>query len=188
MLSKLQSRQKGFTLIELMIVVAIIGILAAVAIPAFMRYMNKAKSSEAEQMVKKVHDGAISYYHNPPQTSFGTPAKGFPITQALTPTAACCQPGVQEKCPADAAEAAEWAASNTWKSLNFSMDSPHYYQYEFLDNDPAGELTGSPLFVAGAEGDLDCDGVTGRFEMGAEVTADGDLKSSSAIRRTNENE
>ena len=46
--------QKGFTLIELMIVVAIIGILAAIAIPNFMRFQAKSKQSEA-----KMNLGAI---------------------------------------------------------------------------------------------------------------------------------
>jgi len=50
-----KNSQKGFTLIELMIVVVIIGILAALAIPRFMRATTKSKQSEAKQILKQVY-------------------------------------------------------------------------------------------------------------------------------------
>src|SRR5438445_4138460 len=57
-----QWKQKGFTLIELMIVVAIIGILAAVAIPAFLDYMKKSKSSEASLNLNKIGKNLQTYF------------------------------------------------------------------------------------------------------------------------------
>ena len=62
MLSKFHKRnKKGFTLIELMIVVVIIGILAALAIPRFMRSTTKAKQSEAKQLLKQIYTMQRAY-------------------------------------------------------------------------------------------------------------------------------
>ncbi len=54
--------KKGFTLIELMIVVAIIGILAAVAIPAYSNYTKRAKASEITNAMGAVGSAMIEYY------------------------------------------------------------------------------------------------------------------------------
>ena len=53
--------KKGFTLIELMIVVAIIGILAAIAIPNFLRFQAKSKQSEAKGNLAGIFTGQTAY-------------------------------------------------------------------------------------------------------------------------------
>ena len=55
-------REKGFTLIELMIVVAIIGILAAIAIPQFSAYRKKAFNSAAESDLRNLMTAEEAYY------------------------------------------------------------------------------------------------------------------------------
>ncbi len=59
---KIRNQRKGFTLIELMIVVAIIGILAAIAIPNFLRFQLKAKSSEGKTNLAAIRTAEQSYY------------------------------------------------------------------------------------------------------------------------------
>jgi prepilin-type N-terminal cleavage/methylation domain-containing protein len=62
MLSKINRKRSGFTLIELMIVVAIIGILAAIAIPQFKSYRQKAYDRQALTQLKQLATAMEAYY------------------------------------------------------------------------------------------------------------------------------
>jgi len=68
MLQKLRGNTKGFTLIELMIVIAIIGILAAIAIPNFIAYRNKSFCSKAESDANNTAGDIAAYYSVPTRT------------------------------------------------------------------------------------------------------------------------
>ena len=56
------SSKKGFTLIELMIVVAIIGILAAIAIPNFMRFQARSRTTEARTNLGAIYTGQVAFF------------------------------------------------------------------------------------------------------------------------------
>src|SRR5215471_10273434 len=110
-------RKRGFTLIELMIVVAIIGILAAIAIPNFIRFQARSKQSEAKANLKSLFTAQRSYFQEKDmyvnyintigfaperanryyylQGTGGTPACTSQARTAVTPTITQSDCGVQ---------------------------------------------------------------------------------------------
>jgi len=87
-------KQKGFSLIELLIVVAIILIIAAIAIPNLMRARMSANDSSAAASVRTINTAEIAYFSAYPTT-------GFPTTLALLGGAAPCTPSPATGCLID---------------------------------------------------------------------------------------
>ena len=87
-LKKLNRNQKGFTLIELMIVIAIIGILAAIAIPNYISYRDKSFCSATESDAQSIASGLADYFAIPSNQTYTQKAAGqtavtFPGSQTI---------------------------------------------------------------------------------------------------------
>ena len=159
MLAKFRNRgASGFTLIELMIVVAIIGILAAVAIPAFIKYIRKSKTVEATEGLDKVNTGAKQYFTTDHyDTSVGNLLpKAFPGGDGPTPSTTCCSDPSGAKCTPNPS----YWNSDTWRVLHFQLTDPHYFQWQFAGGTGTG--TGAS-YRSDAYGDLDCDGTSSDY-------------------------
>lgn len=180
----LKKGAKGFTLIELMIVVAIIGILAAVAIPAFMKYIRRSKTSEATMNIRKLFDSSVSYYTAEFAARDGSILeRQFPnsINGDGTPAdwaAQTCNGGDSQKYQ----PAANTWDDATWQALNFAVDDPHYYRYDY-DSDGLGS---DSQFTARANGDLNCDGNLSTFERIGNVDDENNVNGGAGVFSSNE--
>jgi type IV pilus assembly protein PilA len=174
--------QQGFTLIELMIVVAILGILAAVAIPAFMKYIRRAKTSEATMNVRKLFDSTVAYYEAEHADSAGAiQAKTFPAAQAWTPARGTCAGSTGQKCAATPS----WWQTAVWQQLNFSVDDPHYFSYATALAVGTGAAA-ADRYDLQAAGDLNNDGKFSLFQRSAIINSDFSVGGGSGLYTVNE--
>ena len=164
---RLIRKRDGFTLIELMIVVAIIGILAAIAIPAFMSYMRRAKTSEASNNLKNLFQSAASYYSNETWGTQGVQRGNTVATSFCTVTTGTTGNTADTgKTQLDF----EAAALSNFRAMGFSIGDPVYYNYEIAGTGAdglCGHAAGENIYSFRANGDLDGDDISSLFELAA---------------------
>ncbi len=146
-------RRKGFTLIELMIVVAIIAILASIAIPQYKKFQLKAKTSEAKSNIGAIRSAEETY------------AAEHDVYKVI--------PNVPDNVPG--AQAADWTSSTNggvgFDDIGFKPAGKVYYTYWVVAGDGAANppsdtssttATDNTDITIVAEGDLDANGGHGQ--------------------------
>jgi type IV pilus assembly protein PilA len=183
-LNKLRNK-RGFTLVELMIVVAIIGVLAALAIYGVRKYLTNAKSAEARMGVGRLaKDAQLAFEKESVADGIINLTATADIAHKLC-TSALPVPAVPPPNQKYQSSPDDWktAALGTptapisagWSCLKFSMSDPQYYQYEYQlvtgDNTGVAAAKDKDLYTAFARGDLDGDGVPSTLSMDGQVQA-----------------
>ncbi len=145
---------RGFTLIELMIVVAIISILASIAIPAYVYYKYRSMTAEARNMMSGIRISQEAFLAENDNYANVTTANPAIIPSALktawvnTPCPAACDKVNPQNC-------------TEFDCIGFQSDTAVYFRYATPHRISAGTQTAE--FGIGAQADLDSDGATGSW-------------------------
>lgn len=152
-------KSRGFTLVELMIVVVIIGILAALAIFGVKRYVSNSKSAEARMSVGRIGKDAASAYEA--ERMGGNALALGSYRQSSRRLCASTGQVVPATLQADGEKyqpaASDWAGDGAdagWDCLKFSMDQAIYFQYDYRATASTTPTAGDG-FTASAQAEMD---------------------------------
>lgn len=174
--------------------VALAGIGAAIAIPAFTKYLRRSKSSEARVQIAKMFDAASAYFNEErvmravagaaieEMTPHACPNDGrLSGTAGVTPPLTVdCSEGPGGKCVPTVGggtgpgvyDSNLWVTNPVWNALNFQMEQAHMFHYDFKWTN-GGTGFGQCQFTAQAFADLDSDGVWSTYERAGAANQDG---------------
>lgn len=183
-MSNALKQKLGFTLIELMIVIAILGILAALAVPAFRNFVARSRTAEATANVNMIFKGVAAYY-NGERTDQGMVAS----------TAGNCTVVGAGPCPASYGSAKISFTDGedcpgSFKDIGFHIADYVYFGYSLVsgDADCGHEANTSNLYTALANGNLDDDSVHSTFQLAIGSDAANELFHARGFNVINETE
>ena len=188
--------KEGFTLVELMIVVAIVGVLAVLAVYGVRKYIANAKTAEAKNSVGQIGKDAATALEreimNPAVLAVGAQAalnRRLCLTAGATvPSAAASIQGKKYQPDPNPLKDYNLDSATPGKGfycLKFEMTTPQYYMYNYT-SDATASTVGTAM-AAVANGDLDGNATVSSFTLNGAITA-GQLRLAPSIAEVNPEE
>lgn len=176
---RIHSRSKqGFTLVELMVVVTIVGVLAVLAVYGIRKYVANAKTAEAKNALGQMGKDAVNAFEGQRSPnaivgiggSISTTRQTCGSAAASVPTSLDAVSGKKYQSQrSDWANNADVGPSRGFPCLRFEMNTPQYYMYSYASSTPAGGSADGEKITGTANGDLNGNKIASTFTVSGTI-------------------